>query len=132
MFITIQTSLQTITPIRTYNSKSFDVLLRESFAHSALVPTIRNDFEDGQATFTAQRIISDKDCATLYRFLVGRICTKDRQKRTISSHDIGNGLIYCNEQTGESQLYGVLLFTNEYSQSSKYGYLKYYEDWVHF
>ena len=131
MFITIQTDLPTITPIKSTNSKSIGDLVKESFGHYALVPTIRSDFEIGQATFTAQRFISENNCRSYYRGTVGRICSKDRQDYTTAPHDIGSGVIYCNEETGQLQLYGVLLATDEKSKSNLYGFLRYYEHWVH-
>lgn len=132
MFITIQTDLQTIIPMKSPYSKSLEDLIKESYVHYGLAATIRSDFEIGQATFTTQRFISELDCSRIYPGIAGRVCTKDRQEYTTSSHDIGSGLIYCNEETGESQLYGVLLATDKSTRSNLYGFLKYYEHWVHF
>ncbi|CAO1423413.1 unnamed protein product [Diamesa hyperborea] len=131
MFITIQIDLQTITPIKSTYSKTLEELVKESFIHYALVPTIRKDFQIGQPTFTAQRFISENECENIYPGTVGRICSKDRQDYTTDLHDIGSGIIYCNEEIGEPQLYGVLLATDENSKTNLYGFLRYYEHWVH-
>lgn len=132
MYLTMQSTLKTITPIRMSNSKSFGELFQESFAHSAIVPAIRSIFEDGMSTFTVHRFISEKECSGNYPNVVGRICTNYRQEFGLGGYDLGGGLIYCNEETGEPMLYGVLIEAKDKSITYLHAYLGYYEKWIHF
>lgn len=132
MYLTIQSTLKTITPIRMSNSKTFGELFQESFAHSAIVPAVRSIFEDGMPTFTVHRFISEKECSEIHPNVVGRFCTNNRQEFGFSDYDLGGGLIYCNEETGEPMLYGVLIEAKDQSKTYLHAYLGYYEKWIHF
>lgn len=131
MVVTEQKDAPLIAPIKLSDSKGQCDLMKESFAHFALHPAIINDFENGQSIFNARRFISNWDCAEIYRSVIGRICTKSRQEFDLSPHDVGSGLVYCNEKTGVPQLYAVLIDYDKATKTQIYAYLDYYQDWIH-